>query len=344
MASWPAQQLLGYLLGALEDDEQAALEEQLRASAKLRKRLVALRKRIEFLRGASCEFEPPPGLARRTCHFIAAFAEAPTGQPAETVSPRTTPLPAATQLPAGGLLPAGGSWRWTDVSVMAGIMVTAVLLIFPAIQSSRFRARVMACQDNLQQLGTALVQYSEHHGQYFPQVPQQGNLAAAGIYAPALLNDGLLDSPQRVVCPGSSLAADRTFQAPSLGQLQAATGRELERLRSVMGGTYGYSLGYVEDGRYVSTRNLSRPTFALMADAPSDTLPGFQSENHGGQGQNVLFEDGQVRFLTSSRPIEDGDDVFVNDTGLVAAGDHRNDSVVAGSSAAPLVFISTGAP
>jgi anti-sigma factor RsiW len=338
MASWPFQQLLGYLLGALEDDEQAAVEEQLRASAKLRKRLATLRKQIQLLQGASCEFDPPPGLARRTCHFIAAFAEARSGRPAEAEPPRaTTPLPAPAQLPSGGF------WRWSDVSMMAAIVVTAVLLIFPAIESSRFRARVMACQDNLQQLGTALVQYSEHHGKYFPQVPQQGNLAAAGIYAPTLLNDGLLDSPQRVVCPGSSLAADRPFQVPSLGQLQAATGRELARLRSMMGGSYGYSLGYVEDGRYVSTRNLSRPTFALMADAPSDTLPGFQSENHGGQGQNVLFEDGHVRFLTSSRPIEDGDDVFVNDTGLVAAGDHRNDSVVAGSAAAPLVFISTDA-
>jgi anti-sigma factor RsiW len=329
--------LLGYLLGALEDDERAAVEEQLRGSAKLRRRLASLRRQIELLRGASCEFQPPPGLARRTCHFIAAFAEAPSGQPSATAASRATPLPAPVQLPSGG------SWRWSDVSVMAGIMVTAVLLVFPAIQSSRFRARVTACQENLQQLGTALVQYSEHHGKYFPQVPQQGNLAAAGIYAPALLSDGLLDSPQRVLCPGSSLAADRSFQVPSLDQLQAASGRELGRLRSIMGGSYGYSLGYVENGRYVSTCNLSRPTFALMADAPSDTLPGFQSENHGGRGQNVLFEDGHVRFLTSSRPIEDGDDVFVNDTGLVAAGDQRNDSVVAGSAAAPLVFISTDA-
>jgi len=327
--------LLGYLLGALEDDERAVLEEQLRTSAKLRQRLAGLRKQIERLRGASCEFEPPPGLARRTCHFIAAFAEAPPAQ--APVAARAAPLPTPAQPPSGE------RWRWSDVSVMAGVMVTAVLLVFPAIESSRFRARVTACQENLQQLGTALVRYSEHHGKYFPQVPQQGNLAAAGIYAPALLNDGLLDSPQRVVCAGSSLAADRSFQVPSLGQLQAATGRELERLRSLMGGSYGYSLGYVEDGRYVSTRNLSRPTFALMADAPSDTLPGFQSENHGGRGQNVLFEDGHVGFLTSPGPIEDGDDVFVNDTGLVAAGDHRNDSVVAGSGAAPLVFISTDA-
>jgi hypothetical protein len=343
MASSPPQQLLGYLLGALEDDERAVLEEQLHASVELRQQLATLRRQIGLLRQASCEFDPPPGLARRTCHFIAAFAEAPSAPPVRSESPRAAPHVPAIQLPPAEL-PAGGSWRWTDVSVMAGILVAAVLLIFPAIEGSRFRARVTACQDNLQQLGTALVRYSENHGKYFPQVPQQGNLAAAGIYAPALLSDGLLDSPQRVVCPGSSLAADRPFQVPSLDQLQASGGRELVRLRSMMGGSYGYSLGYVEDGRYVSTRNLARPTFALMADAPSDTLPGFQSRNHGGQGQNVLFEDGHVRFLTSSRPIEDGDDFFVNDTGLVAAGDHRNDSVVAGSSAAPLVFISANAP
>jgi hypothetical protein len=337
--------LLGYLLGALEDDERAALEEQLRSSAKLRQRLENLRQRIGLLQGATGDFPPPPGLARRTCHFIAAFAEAHSDQPAAARSGESA---AARRLRAAPLLtpaevPAGGSWRWGDVSMMAGVLVTAVLLIVPAIEGSRFRARVTACQDNLQQLGTALVRYSQNHGNYFPQVPQQGNLAAAGIYAPALLNDGLLDSSRQVVCPGSSLATDQPFQVPSFSELQAASGQELGKLRSKMGGSYGYSLGYIDDGRYVSTRNLSRPTFALMADTPSDTLPGFQSRNHGGQGQNVLFEDGHVRFLTSSRPIEDGDDVFVNDTGLVAAGQQRNDSVVAGSSAAPLVFISTGA-
>ena len=61
-----------------------------------------------------------------------------------------------------------------------------------------------------------------------------------------------------------------------------------------MGGSYGYCIGYVDQGVYQPTRNLGRPGFAIMADAPCEDRPGRQSDNHGGRGQNVLFEDGHV--------------------------------------------------
>jgi len=72
-----------------------------------------------------------------------------------------------------------------------------------------------------------------------------------------------------------------------------------------------------------------------MADVPSACLHGYQSINHDGRGQNVLFEDGRVRFYCTSRPHAWADDVFVNEQGLVAAGRHRNDSVVGPSMAVP---------
>ena len=38
----------------------------------------------------------------------------------------------------------------------ATVLVAAGLLIFPAVQNSRFHAHVAACQDNLRELGGAL--------------------------------------------------------------------------------------------------------------------------------------------------------------------------------------------
>ena len=78
-----------------------------------------------------------------------------------------------------------------DMAMAATVLVAAILLIFPAIANSRFSARRAACQENLRELGTALTQYSQANGGYFPAVPSQGKLATAGIYAPVLFQNKL---------------------------------------------------------------------------------------------------------------------------------------------------------
>jgi hypothetical protein len=327
------QQLLGYLLGALDDAEQDAMEEELQRDSQLREQLVMLRQRLEPLRDMRGEDDDPPaGLARRTCELVVAYAATHSEQsPAMLPPPPLVPGGASPVAPPVGPWGAGRPWTWPDLTVVAGIVLAALAVIFPAIQSSRFRAQLFTCQDHLRQLGQSLTQYSVRHRGVFPQVPQQGTLAAAGVYAPVLLGDGFLDDKRWVLCPSSPLAADSQFRVPSLDELRSAQGAELARLRAVMGGSYGYSLGYTEDGRYRPTRNLGRAHFALMADAPSHSLPGYQSLNHGGRGQNVLFEDGHVTFLTSPKAPGPNDDLFVNDIGAVAPGRHCNDSVIGAS-------------
>ena len=51
----------------------------------------------------------------------------------------------------------------------------------------------------------------------------------------------------------------------------------------------------------------------------------------------MLFEDGRVRFVTTSRPTG-LDDIFRNDNDEIAAGRHRNDSVIVPSATAPNIF------
>ena len=46
-------------------------------------------------------------------------------------------------------------------------------------------------------------------------------------------------------------------------------------------------------------------SYPLLADAPHDSQPGRVSTNHDRQGQNMLFEDGQVRFIKMSNPAEE---------------------------------------
>ena len=102
-----------------------------------------------------------------------------------------------------------------------------------------------------------------------------------------------------------------------------------------MGGSYGYCLGYFDHGVYQPTRNLNRDYFAIMADAPSADRPDHQSANHGGLGQNVLFEDLHVEFCSTTRPGNGNDDIYANDNNEVAPGLHRDDAVIASSGTAP---------
>jgi hypothetical protein len=57
----------------------------------------------------------------------------------------------------------------------------------------------------------------------------------------------------------------------------------------------------------------------------------------------VLFEDGHVRFTTSPQPSDPGgDDFFLNDDGVVAAGLHENDAVIGAGATPPIRYAGLG--
>jgi len=308
------EHLLGYLIGALEPTEQAQVSAQLEKDAQLRRDCRLLRDCL-FPLASDEHYDPPPALATRTCRYVAEYD-----------SPAFVGF--------GGV----GAWRLSDMLVAAGILVTATLLLFPAVANSRFHSRIDACRDNLRQLGQALASYSQQHGGGYPAVPKSGNLSAAGVYAPTLVDHKLVDDPRVFVCPASELASRGSFQVPTLNDLRTASPELLHGLRSTMGGSYGYTLGYKQDGKYHGAGNRRRSTLAVMADTPDPGASRGNSFNHGCCGQNVLFEDGHVSFLKRCQLTDSGDDIFTNILGQVGPGIGEDDSVVAPSHIGPGLF------
>jgi hypothetical protein len=329
MSDSAREQLLGHLLGALESDEQAEIETRLGSDPECRKELALLRRQLAPLAVLKHDFAPPPGLTERTCRYVAEYRAAPT--PAKgRLRPEVAPPSWISRM------------SWLDITMATVVAAAACLLIFPAIQSSRFNSHRALCADNLRELGGALHQYSQSHQGYFPAVPGQGKLAAAGIYAPVLAQNGLLTEVNRIVCPDSSLAAQMNgFRVPTYGELELTPPAKMVDYRSTMGGSYGYNLGYTRNGECQPTKNLYRDNFAIMSDAPNSNASNLQSVNHGGRGQNVLFENGAVQFLTTTQPLGSNDDIFTNDDGQVAAGLNPNDSVLGSSSTAPITFVNS---
>lgn len=325
--------LIGYLLDALDSSERARVERLLAADPALRAELAELKATLKPLDEDPEHLEPPPELAARTCESLWRLTEALPREPAE-VTPAE--IASGSSRFSAGDSPVRSGWRFHDVAVAVGICVASALLIFPAIDHNRTSAQIAGCANNLRQLGMALASYSDFQGGSLPNVSSQGKLAGAGVYAPTLVSAGYLNEPRRVVCPGSPLAADTTFTVPTLQQLQKAGPEELEQLRSQMGGSYGYTLGYFKNGQHQQPRNLHRDNFPVVADAPSLHLPGLQSANHTGRGQNVLFESGRVTFWKTPRPSETTDGLFTNEEGYIEAGTCDSDSVIGGSTSVPI--------
>jgi anti-sigma-K factor RskA len=120
------EQLLGYLLGALDDAEQQALEVRLREDARLRDALGRAKRSLRPLYATDdTPLDPPPGLAQRTCQMVERARQA--ASVAKAAAPQGSPVP-----------PLWTRWlRWPGALAAAGMMVGAAALLFPAILFDR---------------------------------------------------------------------------------------------------------------------------------------------------------------------------------------------------------------
>lgn len=306
-------QLLGYALGSLEPSEQEALQVRLANDPELRQQLALIRRSLEPLDDAR-PIECPSGLAARTCRHVA---------------DRRGPAP--------GQFAAVGTWRLPDLTVATCLFVLAAMALVPAFNQSRQRSQVLGCQRNLMSLGRALFEYSAIHDDHFPEVPAAGPLSVAGVYAPQLREAGLIQASD-VRCPAAQSARRSTLtEIPSRAEIERLAGVELRRVQSLVGGDYGYGLGYVRRGRYTARRNQSRAHFAIMSDAPPE-MGETTAGHHGSWGHNVLFEDGHVRLVTRCRLGDDADHFFQNDLGVVAAGLGPDDAVIVRSGVGVIIL------
>jgi len=311
------EQLLGYLLGALEEEERREIDVQLHRDPALREELASLRRCLAPLEDSWQPVCPPAGLSQRTCRFV-------------DVAARAVPGPLARS-----------TWRVRDVVAAAAILLAIGLVALPVIKRSRFEAAVLGCQNNLRQIGISLKKFAEIHNGYFPHVPHEGNTSFAGFYAALLHDYGMLPDARVTLCPAVASQRQETIHIPSCETLRTANPVQLGELRRKMCGDYGYHLGVVVDGRYMAVRDLDRHTFAIAADSPSPWLDGEPSGNHGSDGQNVLFEDGSVQFFRWKNltvPCVRGDWLFVNDFIEVAPGKHPGDAVIAPVNARPAAW------
>jgi len=336
MAESAQEQLLGYLLDALDESERRALEDELACNPQLQQQLISLRAMVAPMESTRDDFDPPSRLAERTCRLVADET-----RPA-TTAPDPRPAPAGrlhAMREEADLRGDTARLSWFDVVAAAGIVVAATLLILPAIQSSRIQARSNRCAENLQNVYQGLAQYGDAFGGYLPAAPPNDRLAVGGGFAPVLHSAGYLTDPRQLLCPGSPLAELAAFELPSVESIQTMpAGDQLDSQLTALGGGYSMTLGYEQDGRFQGLRNQGRNDFALVSDVP-DPRRDLHSHNHPG-GQNILFEGGNIRFVTTPGSTAQGDHFFLNAAGKIGPGLNASDSVIPPAGPVPIVHVS----
>jgi hypothetical protein len=185
------RQLLGYLLGAIEDSERDRIERQLAGDAAMREKLARCEENLEPLRTVPRTFRPPEGLAARTCRRVFAYAEALAGRSEETRTVTPTPRQRARTMSPAAVPPSStATWGWSDLVVAIGVFLAVTCSIFPALQRSRLNSRLVACQGNLRQLGSTEAQYQDLHSDGVGSGLAGGGVAMAGLPMASFLNQG----------------------------------------------------------------------------------------------------------------------------------------------------------
>ena len=340
--------LIGYLLGALDTEESARVQQALDREAQgpsaagaertsdspiadamqLHDRLEVLRAAFQPLEADRAADAAPPGLASRTLHFVrsqaamAATVQAAVHEPPPPPSPMLAPEPAP-------MVPASRSIL--DRLLLGATAIAAAVLLAPLLLETIEDSRTRRVERKLGVLAGALHGYGDAHREY-PTPPPTGPLSRAGLYAPTLVAEHRLKADDStLLVPGSTLSQSGTFRIPSREELEKAVGTErLEMLVRQMGGDFGYTLGHRDAaGSLQSVRNSRRGHHPIMADAPADH--GLHALHHPSGLHHVLFEDGRVQRVYDPTFAADRDHLYHNHDGNLAAGLDADDSAIGGS-------------
>lgn len=321
------ENLVGYLLNALDDEPQREVEASLRESPELRARLELLERSLAPLAADRDSPEPRPDLVLST---LARIAEHQCRKLPD--APLPSPSPSE---------PAGRHWlRRPDVLVAA-----LLLIVLGGIGSSLtihlwrdYHGRTQ-CRNNLFLIWGGLRRYCDVHNGDFPLVKEKGPHSVAGIFVPILRDRGMLDSQVSIACPAQERRPPNSRSVQEMEELYARDrDKFLLEARRLAGG-YAYTLGYRDPGGYHGLRcdtveSDCLKLLPIVADR-LESLMQLNSANHGGAGQNVLYLDGHVEWRTNRNAGINGDDIFVNRHRQLLAGEDREDTVLGPGDASP---------
>lgn len=367
------EDLLGYLLGALEPHEMRRVEQYVQEHPEARAELDRLERKMRPLEETEAAIQPPRDLVARTLSNIplSPVEDGSTDQPnadsqlapvtdsvmdsmidsamEDSRADRSSSPHAEASLSESVEPPRGRRSRPVNWAVGAVAAAIVFAMLVPNLLQMRESARRSVCQDQLRELGTALTQFVERDAQHrLPEIAREGPEAFAGMYAIRLADSGLMSDPSVRWCPSVTPPSSERVTSPSippvpsLRHLNRADVNRLQEIQRTAGGNYAYTLGVVDGSEYQSPRHESRASFAVLADVPVNPISvggGYEAATAHQGGINVLYEDGSVQFVATAALDAIPDHPLQNHRGDFEAGVNVDDASLAPSWRAPFLNV-----
>lgn len=308
------ENLVGYLLDALEPEQQRDVETRLKSDPAAQQKLEVLRRALEPLAADKEGPEPPSGLIFRTLGRVAEY--------------RCRPQPEVRPAPPTVDVHGGRPWyRRADLLIAASLLIVVGGVGVPGVVKLRGDHQKALCKDTMNVVYKGLEQYSDANQGRFPTVQERPPLDRAGSFVPVLLQAGVLPADINLGCPANGKPRPAPY---TLKDLEAMTPAQFEEAARDLSGCYAYTLGYHDgEGQHQAHRrggtDLNDSRIPILADRPARHGAGRNSSsNHN--GQNILYIDGHVEF--HKNPTVDGDHIFLNRHNKVGAGVNQWDTVL----------------
>ncbi|MGR3175107.1 MAG: prepilin-type N-terminal cleavage/methylation domain-containing protein [Candidatus Scalindua sp.] len=208
---------------------------------------------------------------------------------------------------------------FTLIELLVVIAIIGILagILLPVLSRARESARKTQCMSNLKQIGMGLIMYANENNEAFPQ--DLTTVAAdPAMRSLNLLYDAYVSDNKVFNCP-----SDTTVDATTNAQMKVSTDNLSFDPDQC---SYGYD--------YTHTQ-ADDADVALAADRPPASPDATtSSDNHNGRGQNVVYVDGHVEFVTS--PLAgwysgDGttrDNIYTNTAGGTGVSTIGTDTVI----------------
>ncbi|MCD4825498.1 MAG: hypothetical protein K8S55_12945 [Phycisphaerae bacterium] len=295
-------ELIDDLQGRLGPEDARVLRERLAAEPELRRKRDELAKTLDAMDLAP-EPVAPDDLVTKTLDRIAAVR-------------RTDALITMQQMETARSF--GSTFRMRELAAVAAMLLVLAGLLIPSLHFARQRSRQTLCAAQMGQIGSAMHTYAVNNAGFLPNAngknlcwlskPGQPTASnSAGLFK--LLRGRHIHSPVAFQCP--AVGGNSFTMTPQMTDFPQAQHVHYSYHHSL--GSRSLSITHPRWAKVIATMAVLADQTPVFADGQfwPERIADPISDNHGGDGQNVLYMDGHVVWATTATVGVGGDNIYL---------------------------------